>query len=347
MTVLRRVKDFLSCRVPFGPTLLARVAAFRTDIKSIAKSRHEWQSRESKWPDYLNLEVTNICNANCIFCAYQYQDGFRAGRGVMPDRIFQESVDTHAQLGGRFVGLAPVVGEPLLDPSLLDRIEYVIGKGLEVSFFTNGILLRRTDLERLLRSGIKTITLSTAPFDREAFAAIYRSRRYEDLVRGVETLLSLRNQLQVDFALEISFRSHLSYGETLAAPDFRNRVWPLLSEREKSSLYVVNSFNNWAGQIRARDLLRGMRLKPPGRIRWRPCRWTFVPMVCWDGKVRACACRYRGTERKEGDELEVGDMTKSTLRDIWLGAQPQRLHRRFSVGDAPGVCRDCSGYDPC
>ena len=110
---------------------------------------------------------------------------------------------------------------------------------------------------------------------------------------------------------------------------------------------LLARLSSWGGQIRQRDLLPGMQLIPCSRLRRRPCKWTFVPMVSWDGKVRACACRFRGTEQSDGDELLVGDMKQESLSDIWLGPRPRELRRRFTRGDIPQVCADCAAYFPC
>jgi radical SAM protein with 4Fe4S-binding SPASM domain len=342
----RRIKDFLQNRVPMGGDLLANLAVIRTDIKTILKRSDSWQAEESKWPRGITIEVTNVCNVDCVFCAYRYQENFRAGRGFVSESHFRHCVDIHAQMGGRFVGLCPIVGEPLLDRTILNKIEYVVEKGMETSFHTNGVRLKYIDQKRLLNCGIKSISLSTAPFDKKLFESIFRSNHYDDLLVGVRNLLTLRNETKTDFSLLLSFRSNLSYSKTLKMPDFRRLIWPLLSDNERE-IIVVNSFDNWGGQIKREDLLPGMRLKPSNRVKRLPCKWTFFPLISWDGKVRACACRFRGDEKIHGDDLVVGDLQEKGLDEIWNSQSVKSLHRRFTIGDVPRVCRDCSMYDPC
>ena len=138
----------------------------------------------------------------------------------------------------------------------------------------------------------------------------------------------------------------MSYNETLGQIDFTKEVLPLLRPEEKKRIVVMNSFDDWCGQIKQQDLIGNMRIKKSPLIKRRPCKWTFYPMVCWDGKVRACGCRYRDVAEKE-DELFVGDINEKSLKDIWLGDKPKILRRKFTSGNIPEVCKKCSVYDPC
>jgi len=333
-------------RLPFGARFLIEAARLKKEAKVLLRSMTPWERLEQKWPNNLNIEVTNICNANCVFCAYQFQSQWRSDRGIIGRERFETVIKTHAKNGGTFVSLTPIVGDPLVDPDIVGKVRYVTQHGLDVAFFTNGILLNRVDLAGLLHSGLRSITVSTAPLDRDLFERIYRSKRYNDVFSGLVRLLTLRNELGAGFKVNLSFRSPLSYSGTLDLPDFRNTVWPLLTAMERAEIFVQNSYDDWAGQITREDLLPGMRLQVPPHLKRRPCRWTFVPMVAWDGLVRACACRFRPSPQGD-DELVVGDLRDATLAEIWFGDRVKALRRRFPAGELPFVCRKCPVYDPC
>jgi len=91
-----------------------------------------------------------------------------------------------------------------------------------------------------------------------------------------------------------------------------------------------------------------MRARFPQRLKRRPCVLTFTPLVTWDGKVRSCGCKFSGDELRTGvDDLLIGDLSESSLRDIVFGDAVKRLRRRFIEGDLPKVCRACTHYVPC
>src|SRR5207248_4494063 len=73
-------------------------------------------------PFELHLELTNLCNANCVFCPYQFQT-----RDVqfMADEVFHKAVNDYVAIGGGSVGLTPIVGDALIDPKFLDRVRYL------------------------------------------------------------------------------------------------------------------------------------------------------------------------------------------------------------------------------
>src|SRR5437870_4067345 len=73
-------------------------------------------------PFELHLELTNLCNANCIFCPYQFQE---RQAEFMPEEIFYKAVSDYVDIGGGSVGLTPIVGDALIDPHFLARVRYL------------------------------------------------------------------------------------------------------------------------------------------------------------------------------------------------------------------------------
>jgi MoaA/NifB/PqqE/SkfB family radical SAM enzyme len=268
----------------------------------------------------------------------------------MSDTIFKKSLQEFVALGGECVSFTPFSGEPLIDPNIIERISYAKSLGARTFMFTNGILLNRIDLEKFLKSGINTLTVSTAPFDREAYEILFRNKHYHDLVEGVCQILFLRNRFRPDLTINIAFRSHVPMRQVLKLPDFLNRILPLLSEKDLDALIVnTRGYDNWGGQINKNDMVGIMRLALPPRLKYRPCTWTLLgPYVTFDGQVRACACRFAATENRDSkDDLWVGDITKSSLADIWFGDRVKDLHRRFTSCNLPIACQKCTMYRSC
>jgi MoaA/NifB/PqqE/SkfB family radical SAM enzyme len=341
----RCFKDILSKTVMGRECLLFGKRTF-ADIRTLLRLMKNWKDKECIWPNNMNIELTNVCNANCIFCAYQYQNQWRKSKGIISNCTFQNAVDSHSSNGGKFISLTSPAGETLIDPDLVGKIKYIVNKGIAINFFTNGILLDKVDISALLDSGLHGIVISTAPLKREYFETIYRSEKYNELLRGIKKLLLERNKHYPNISINISFRSHLSYRETLGQADFVEEIFHLLNPEEKEKIEVMNSFDSWCGQIQQKDLIGNMRVQKSPLIKRIPCKWTFIPMVFWDGKVRACGCRYAKTDAEE-DDLFLGNINNKKLEEIWLGDKTKVLHRKFTSGNIPTVCKDCSMYSPC
>ena len=346
--VIRNILDVFDQYFPSGAFALDCLRRSRIDLRSLVRTFKPWHSMELECPK-LTIEVTNICNSNCRFCAYRYQDKFRRSKGIMPDDIFDKAIDDYKQMGGTFIGLTPFSGEPLIDPKIIGRVSRAKTIGTWTGFYTNGILLNRMDIKGLLESGIDAIVVSTAPLERSMYELLYQNEYYEEVLHGLRKLLMTRNLIRKDLAISIAFRSHIPMRRALALPDFRKFILPLLTAGDLKMLIVnTRGFDTWGGIIKKEDMVGVMRLALPPVIKRRPCAWTFGLYLTWDGQVRACACRFGESAKRNGDDgLYLGSIMETSLNDIWNGREMKRLHRRFEEGDLPSVCQKCTMYCPC
>ena len=267
----------------------------------------------------------------------------------MPDDIFDKAIDDYNQMGGTFIGLTPFCGEPLIDPKIIERVSRAKTIGTWTGFYTNGILLNRMDIKGLLKSGIDSIVVSTAPLERSMYELLYQNKYYEEVLHGLRKLLMTRNLIRKDLGISITFRSHIPMRRAIDLPDFCEFILPLMA-KEDFKLLIVNTrgFDTWGGQINSKDMVGIMRLAFPPMIKRRPCAWTFGLYLTWDGQVRACACRFAEAENRDGrDDLYLGNIMESSLDEIWSGREIKRLRRSFGEGNLPFVCRNCTMYRPC
>ncbi|MBN2121104.1 MAG: radical SAM protein [Candidatus Omnitrophica bacterium] len=278
------------------------------EIKNASQLYKDWRRFENGPPAVMCLEMTNICNANCVFCAYQYQDDFRRERGFMSDEIFKRALAGYKGVGGKLLSFAPIIGETLLDSKIIERIRYAKNQGFIISLFTNGILLHTIDLEDFIQSGLDVLILSTSPFDKKSHELIYRTPHYDDLLCGVAELLKRRKKLKSRLKLKIVFRSHMPYHQVVRLPDFQDKIKPFLNRQELDVMYVgFKDFDNCVGRISKDDLIDDMDLAKPIRYKIWPCMWSFGLMVLYDGKVGACPNRFSmAGHGKAGDELCLG-----------------------------------------
>lgn len=88
-------------------------------------------------------------------------------------------------------------GEPLIHPSFFDLLTLIRERHIRVSFICNGSLLSQRNVDRLLDLGVEKISVSMESADPEQFRQI-RGGLFDKVVRGIETLLSTRNQRGLD-----------------------------------------------------------------------------------------------------------------------------------------------------
>ncbi len=285
-------------------------------------------------PWSLYLELTNICNSNCIFCAYQYQT---RPRDVMSDTVFRKALDDYCAMGGGDLLLEVIVGDPALDPKFIWRIRQarVRPEIASIETITNGIAFEEGEIPELVRSGISKILISTGPWKQELYEEIYRNRLYKRVLRNIRSLLEENAKAGCPVEIKIAFRSNLSMRETILLPDYQE-VAHLPHKVEFNT-----DFDTWGGRIKAGDLLPGMHLRPPVRLEREPCWWLYEgPTVFADGRVGLCACRDLNAD----SELVVGDIMARSLLEIWRSGDVQRIREQFRRGDFPGICRGCTMY---
>jgi MoaA/NifB/PqqE/SkfB family radical SAM enzyme len=85
----------------------------------------KWQELEKRPPNELVYNVTEFCNAACIFCCYRYSKP----RNRMSNEVFFKSAEEYYNIGGRKILLNALTGEPLLDPLFFEKVHFLRSLG--------------------------------------------------------------------------------------------------------------------------------------------------------------------------------------------------------------------------
>lgn len=319
---------------------------FWMTVKRVVRERFNYLDRVSnaeflsnlqlleKRPWNLHIEPTNICNAKCIFCAYQYQT---RPMMVMTDAVYFKALDDYCSIGGGELMLQCCVGDPLLDPKLIERIKAARSRSeiTQIATITNGINLDKVGIKSLLQSGITNIRISTGPWDEKLYRSIYRSNEYRRVLQNVTELLNVNKDAREPVRIKISFRSNLTMKKTLELPDYQ------LIRKMPHEIEFNTDYDTWLGEIKQKDLIDGMHIRPLSRLEKEPCYWFYDgPIIFVDGKVGLCGCRDFNAYSK----LIVGNILDSHLLDLWQSEATKKLRYSFTIGDYPDVCKKCTTY---
>lgn len=282
-------------------------------------------------PQHLSVEVTNLCNANCTFCAYQYQN-----RPIqkMSFELFKKALDEYSGFGGGPLGLTPVVGDALIDKDLEKKVAYArsLTNIREIGLTTNAILLTKKRFEDLVESGLSTLEISMTGFDRKEYLRIYRNDSYEKVRQNLLDVAT--SPLFAKCPVTLSLRTDAWFPSLRA--DYRR--FKALGFQIRSTLF----FDNWSGKIKQEDLTGRMMVRPsvPKKS---PCRMLYSgPTVLADGRITACGCR----DVNGASELLLGKLPEVKISDAWKNGQMNTLRERFLNGNIPDICKDCRHYVP-
>jgi radical SAM protein with 4Fe4S-binding SPASM domain len=325
-------------------SFLRRVQYWRLASRSVTPEE-VYEHRHLEPSTTLMANVTNICNAKCSFCAYPKVVANKTlPTGVMPFDTFKKLVDEWAAVNGQNLDLTPVVGDPLVDPGLLDKVDYAINQARikNVMLTTNAILLNRNDAyKRLIDLGIAAVFISTQGASKEAYEKVYGVKHYDEAMSGIRNLLEYNHAKGEPAQIVIRFRNAEKPSQIIGSKDFIEHIKPYLSERVRINFTV--DFDNWGGTIQPEDMQGTMRLRQlPPKINV-PCTGLFAFAVRHDGNVRLCGCRLT---RSDLDDMVVGNIREKSLQEISKSEQTWNIIKGFYEGKRPETCHGCTLYQP-
>jgi radical SAM protein with 4Fe4S-binding SPASM domain len=283
-------------------------------------------------PYELHFELTNLCNANCIFCPYQFQT-----RDIqfMPDEVFEKSVGDFVSIGGGSVGLTPIVGDALIDPKFVERVRYLRSFPSidRIWVTTNAILLDKHGVDCVLNSGLTSITISTAGFQEEMYERVYRSKSYKRVHRNVLELVERNKRRSEPLNITIGLRSDMSLDEVLKQTDFQ----PILAHNP--AIDFTWSFTSANGRITRPLLPDSMKLRVVSSRKETCVQLYNGPIVLPDGTVMACSCV---AAMDAIEDLAIGNVMQSSLLDIWASERMKQIRASFG---GEGLNKTCAGCD--
>jgi len=289
-----------------------------------------------KAPLFLQIETTNTCNAACIFCAYS---GMKRKKGVMSLPLFRKIVQDYAAMGGGPVCLTPIVGDALLDPHFLQRLEILkeFPEIKQVTVTTNGIALNKysdEDVCRILES-LFCLQLSVGGLDQATYQTMFGVDRFSQVREGMERLIRLNSVVSNPAYISFAFRTN--------DRKFENRYKSQLAKFREKGIHISHiwSYANYSGAVKD-DAERNLVVYDSRGKKRNSCVSPSMNMtVCWDGTITACGCADF-----QGDKLTIGHADKDRLAEVWSGKKRAAILESFAKGKLHPICQECSGYTP-
>lgn len=327
---MRQVSDVITDR---PRRLRSRVASAITEVLPI------WLFRKMMEHKFINfgVETTNICNANCSFCGYRFM---QRPKKVMPWEVYEKAVREFAKAGGGWLNFTPTVGDPLVDKRLIEKIEFAdqLPEIAGTFLYTNGILLHRFDTDRLLRSGLKRLAISTFIGGREGYKRYYGKDKYGQVVQNIINVARRNRELASPVKITLHLRVE-GDKRTWYDTDVYRTLADLIGEE---NIDYLDTYDAWGGLIKKEDIPEATELEEPLPVEVKarsPCFELYRRVhILADGKVGACVC-----VDLEG-EIKIGDIGEQSLDEIWHGEALAAYRREWVKGNLPKVCRNCTRY---
>jgi len=264
------------------------------------------------WPDIVQIESTNLCNAKCVFCP---RDEMHRRQGVMDFELYRKVVDECAALGITHVRVHNY-GEPFLDKTLVEKVRYAKSKGIaEVGMISNGSLITEELARGMIDAGLDAINISVDASGKEVFEATRLHLKYDDVIQNVRTLARLRNESgRTHPKLILSFVRQNNSAEEASFI----KEWSQVADK-----IHITDLHNWAGTLNAKSDVQF------------PCyRLWLTFTVLWDGRVSMCCADFDGRH-------VFGDLKSQTIAEVWNSPLYRAARRQHLESGGPEICRSC------
>ncbi len=140
-------------------------------------------------------EVTRSCNLACRHCRASALRG--PYEGELGTEKCMQIIDEIVSVGNPVIILTG--GEPMLREDIYDLAAYGDKKGLRMVLATNGTLLTDANVERLIQSGIKRISVSidgAGPESHDEFRGVKGA--FAGTMRGIEAMKKVGMEFQIN-----------------------------------------------------------------------------------------------------------------------------------------------------
>ena len=273
------------------------------------------QNNLTKFPFLVDVELTNHCNLKCIFCGQQVM---KRPKGFMSEEIFKKIVDECAEFG------TPIRcirwGEPFLHPKIIDFLKYAKSKELLVHVTNNGLAIKEKQIKEIIDIGIDSLIFSFQGATKEQYELMRNNHSYDELKANVLKMVELRGDREKPF---IHISSTMT-NETQEQIDAFVNYWGNIVD--SIGIGKTNLSRLSAHQIKSFETIEKLEyLKKQETIKkyYRPCAEVYQKLsVDWDGKVSGCCGDF-------DNFLTVGDISQSTLLDIWNNSRELKIFREL------------------
>lgn len=258
--------------------------------------------------------------------------------------VFKKAVDEAVAIGVTSFDFFVTIGDPLLDPLLLERARYVRSRAQvrDIGFNTTLQWLHLFNMEEFFECGFTWVNVSTTLSGAESYRQFFGVDKYDVMLKNLVALLNENERRGKPMIVEIGIKPTPEPREQIINhPDF-SLVQSLTRQDLVAAVMAEDFFVcDWGGAVKPPEY---MRLLPMWPRKNRPCYRLYDGLQIFsNGKVGACACR----DFEASSELILGSVQTDTLEEMWSGKQLADIRSDWRSGrQIPEICSRCRSYDP-
>lgn len=269
------------------------------------------------------IEPTNFCNYSCPICPNnKYKP---SEKGYMKYDLFEKiifQIKDYADLIQLYW-----VGEPLLHHEISKMIALAKkNTNAKMSISTNGSLLTKECIEKLLESGLDEIIVSMdAAVSDDIYKLIRKNGSISILNNNVKTLINYSNQIHIILKFILT-------NVNISEQELFIKLWSNENVDVK-----INSLYTWANQMPELKSL-STNFSPQLHKTRKPCSdlWHKIA-IHWNGKVSICCFDWTF-------EHIIGDINEKSINEIWNDSPIAMFRQSQLQGEYLSICKECDAW---
>ncbi len=299
----------------------------------------EWASKAVQFPELIQFEFTNQCNARCIMCPVNR--GMKRKKEDLPRHLFIKGIEEirEAHKNGYYIAEIHFHqnGESMLIGlgEMIWRLKYADARipELNYGFFTNGSLMTEEASEKILDTGIKHIIFSFDAGTKETFEKIRVGLKFEEVYKNILKFAEIKKKKGLKNPV-----IHTIFVVQKENEDEYDKYMFLFKDKGIDDI-GSGGMINYAGWQKGDLRSRFVNYLGDSSV---PCwsLWTKF-IIGSNGKILLCCYDYEV-------EQNIGDFREQSIQEIWQGQgfKVYRMAHLRKVFQANGyknmpLCENC------
>jgi len=288
-------------------------------------------------PSIINLELTNKCNLNCIFCDRPVLKRSMK-MGDMDENLLISILESVKENNIYELGIVGL-GEPLLNKSLKRHLSIIndYSQNFErISINTNGILMDEEKSNTIISSKIKLVTFSLNATNRSSYKKIMGADCFDRVVNNIKRFISLlKHHKRSDLNVSVQFVSSDLNSE--------NEMNALFNDEISNSVVVYNRFlfDKPSISTRNKDMVN---IKNSMDCKRYPC-WSLYSRVYIDINGNLYPCTIGNDCYREKSNLNLGNVRNQNVVIIFNDKKIRSARDMSEKDEIPFLeCGKCTAW---
>lgn len=280
-------------------------------------------------PLYLKIDPGPFCQLRCPYCSHadpNFNIQFQLEDNLSKEKLIKIIKPLKDKLVGVILSHR---GEPFMNQSLIELIEYIHKKNIAVSLPTNfSVHLNNDKMERLAKSGLDALYVSLDGASNETYIKYRIGGNFKLILKNVKSLSEFKKKLGVSrpkVIWKFIIFDHNKNEIEIVKRNYKNYGFD-------SYEFVVDGHN----QAKRKQ---NEKYKRKNRKRKKNCYWLWhIIVIQSDGQVNACC---------NGKNFMIGNAFKTNILNLWNSDKYKEMRSGFKRKNFPKkmhpFCKKCYG----